>query len=154
MQSSSQPTTVRPRSSVRRGPPWWLDLVIGGAAVVCALITWLPARVAGADLTVRDGTPVGHQVTGPAVALAAAVAAAVALSALRILERITPRALRWWIGLGLLVLIASALLGPLGATSKVGVGTLLGLHAVVAAVVLVGGWRAHRRVSTVRGPQG
>lgn len=136
-------TTTTTRAATRRtSPPVWLDLVAVGAATVCALVVWGTARLSGVDLTVRAGEQLQH-VTGISVAIVAAVAAGLGLVALRAMTRLLARPMKWWTVLVIAVAVVSAL-GPLGATSAAAVGTLIGLHAVVAAVVLAAGWRSRR----------
>lgn len=123
---------------------WLNDLVIVAAAVVCAMITWLlTARLGGIALavTLRHGTV--QTVSGGDVALMAAVAAIIGLLVLRGLEWVSALGLRIWT-IGAVVLAAVSLLGTLGAGSAAATGALMALHGVVAAVVIVGGHRAHR----------
>jgi len=142
----STQTTTRPQSRV----PWTSDLVVVGAATVCALVLWVTADVfGGVDLLVRSGDDV-RRIGGVAVGVSAALAALVGLLVLRGLERLTRHALGVWTGLAVVVL-ALSVLGPLGATSTAATGTLLGLHAVVAAVVLVSAHRSRRAYGRARG---
>lgn len=129
-----------PRLTV--SPPLWTDLVIVGAATICALVAWLTTRLSGVDLTVQVGGGLQH-VTGLSVAITAIVASALGLVTLRIMERLMQRPLKWWTILVVAVTLVSAM-GPLGATNLAAMGALIGLHAVVAAVVLVAAWRSHR----------
>lgn len=136
------PSTPTPTASAQRrsAVPLTTDLAVAGAAVVCALVLWSAvAYLGGVELEVRAGDRV-QQVTGLSVAVASAVAGLLGIGALRLLERRTPRALTIWTVLALVVTVISAL-GPLGALTASALGTLLALHAVVAAVLLVG---AHR----------
>lgn len=134
------PTTGRRGSAV----PWRVDLVTAGAAAVCALVLWAAVTLlGGVDLLVRAGDGQVREVGAVAVALVAALAGLVGLGVLRLLERHSPRALRTWTWLSVVVLAVS-LLGPLGATTAAGTGTLVALHAVVAAVLLVAAHRSRR----------
>lgn len=135
-------TTTAHLAGRRTSPPAWLDLVAVGAAIVCAVVVWATARLSGVDLTVRVGEGLQH-VTGVAVVIVAAVAAGLGLIALRVMTRFFRKPLKWWTILVIAVAVVSAL-GPLGATSAAAAGTLIGLHAVVAAVVLAAGWRSRR----------
>lgn len=126
--------------------PWSTDLVIVAAAVVSALVAWLfMARLAGVNLTVATGDTV-QDVGGLAVAVSAGVGALVGVVGLRGLERLTPQALRIWTAVAVLVAVGS-LLGPLSATTVTATATLIGLHAVVAGVVIVAARRSRRRNS-------
>ncbi|MGA9748381.1 MAG: DUF6069 family protein [Nocardioides sp.] len=130
-------------STVRRGVPWSTDLVIAAAAVICTTVMWLCAvQLGGVNLVVALDDEVRH-ISGVAVALSAGVAAILGLIALRGLERLTPKALHVWTAVTVVVAALSAL-GPLSAPSSEVAGTLLGMHGVVAAVVLVGAWRSRR----------
>ena len=118
------------KHSIRLGVPWSRDLVVVGAAVVCAWVTWwLAVTIGSVDLVVSAGPGV-QRVGGVAVAISAAVGALAGMLALRVLEVWTSRALRIWTVLAVLVLLVS-LLGPLSAVTSVAKGTLIGLHAVV-----------------------
>lgn len=128
---------------VRRRVPRRVDLVTAGAAATCAVIAWLfVAVLPGVDLVVRTGG--GTQtVGGVAVALASAAAALVGMVALRVLTRLTSRALELWTVLVVLVALLS-LVGPLGAETAAARWALVSLHAVVTAVVLAAGHRSWR----------
>ncbi|HET6562116.1 MAG TPA: DUF6069 family protein [Marmoricola sp.] len=141
MSSTDQNT----RNPSRVGPPWSADLGGVVAAVVCALVTWGSARLAGVEPAVERGGEV-QEIGGAAVALVAGASALVGLTALRLLERSTSRALRLWTGLAAVVTLVS-LLGPLSATTTAATGTLLSLHAVVAAVVIASAHASRRRRS-------
>lgn len=125
---------------------WNTDLVIVAAAVVCALITWAFAtQVGGVDLQVLTG---GERRTVDAVAviLIAALGGLAGMLTLRVLERFTPKALPIWLAIAVVVALLS-MLGPLAATSPAAAGTLVALHGVVAAVVIVGAVRSRRLAS-------
>lgn len=124
---------------IRPGVPWSRDLVVVAAAVVCAWVTWwLAVTAGGVDLVVSAGPGV-QRVEGAAVAISAGVGALAGMLTLRALEARTSRALRIWTVLAVLALLVS-LLGPSSALTPVSKGTLVGLHAVVAVVVVA----AHR----------
>ena len=136
-------TETSANSTVRRGVPWSTDLVIAAAAVICTMVMWLcTVQVGGVNLAVVNDNEVRH-VSGVAVALSAGLAAILGLIALRGLERLTPKALPIWTSVAVVAVALSAL-GPLSATSSEVAGTLLGMHGVVAAVVLAGAWRSRR----------
>lgn len=132
-------TTVR-----RPARTWTNDLVTVAAAVVCALITWaLATQLGGVVLEVRiaDGLQIVDAAT---VAIVAAGAAALGALSLRLLERFTAHAVPIWLGVAILVGLLS-LLGTAAATNPAAIGTLMTLHGVVAAVVIAGLGRSHRR---------
>lgn len=124
-------------------PPWSTDLVAAGAAVVCALVLWGSLALTDAKLTVQWGSEV-QSVGGVAVATAAGVSAVAGLVVLRMLERVTSRALALWTTLAAAVGLLS-LAGPLTATSTAATGALVSLHAVVAAVVIASAHASRRR---------
>ena len=118
------------------------DLGVALLTVGMVGVGWLLWRAAGVDLEVRSGA--GSRHIGLVSALVtAAVAAVVGGGVLRFLERRTPRALTIWTSLGVAALLIS-LLGPLGATTGIGVVALASLHLVVGVVVLVGERRVRR----------
>jgi hypothetical protein len=126
-----------------RRVPWRVDLATAGAAAVCATVAWLfVAVLPGVALVVRTGGRT-QTVGGVAVALSAAVAAFVGMVGLRLLERLTHRALGVWTALVVLVALVS-LVGPLGAVTATAGWALVSLHAVVTAVVLAAGHRSRR----------
>jgi hypothetical protein len=131
-------------ATIRRPARTWTnDVVTVAAAVVCALITWaLATQLGGVALEVRDASGL-RPVDGVSVAVVAALAALLGVLSLRLLERLTPKALPIWLGVATAVALFS-LLGALAATSPAAVGTLMALHGVVAAVVIVGLGRSHR----------
>jgi Family of unknown function (DUF6069) len=138
--TTTAPTEPRPTA---RRVPWRVDAATAGAATVCALVAWLfVAVLPGVDLVVRAGAGT-VTVGGPAIALTAAAAALVGMAVLRLLERLTARA----VGLWSCLVVGAALLsvvGPLGAETVAATGALLTLHAVVTAVVLAAGRRSRR----------
>jgi len=69
--------------------------------------------------------------------VSALVAGLLAWAALELLERFTLRAGVVWTGLACTVFVVS-LLGPLAATSNTATAVLMGLHAAVGTVLIVG----------------
>lgn len=133
-------TTVR-----RPARTWTNDLVTVAAAVICALLTWtLATRLGGVVLEVRDASG-SRPVDAFAVVAVATLAGLLGVVSLRVLERLTSRALPIWLSIAILAALIS-LLGPLAATTAAAAGTLLTLHGVVAAVVIVGLSRSRRKV--------
>lgn len=131
------------KDRTRQRVPVGTDLVIAGAAVLCALIVWsLTAWLGGITVVVNTGSGT-QSIGGVAVAVTAAVAALVGLVVLRLLERVTGKALTIWTVVAVAVALLS-LFGPLAATSVAATGVLLTLHGVVAAVVIVGAVRSRR----------
>ncbi len=109
------------------------------AAVAAAVAVWLVARVAGADLTVEQGSGGGAAHVGLVmVAVMSALAGLAGWGLLAVLERSTSRARALWtyVALGVLVL---SLVGPLGAGTTAGTKlALVGAHLATAAVLVAG----------------
>ncbi|XSS42869.1 DUF6069 family protein [Propionibacteriaceae bacterium Y1685] len=136
-------TTVPHTETRRPAAPLSKDLIAVGAAVVCALVLWGTWALLGdSDLSVRNGNQT-TEVGGVAVAVFTAGIGLLGVGALRLLERVTPKALTIWTILAVAITLISAL-GPLGATSVAAMGVLLGLHAVVAVVLIVAVHRSRR----------
>lgn len=136
MQDTMKPPAPADRTTRRAGPPLSSDLVAVAAAVVCVLVMWGCLAVwGGVDLTADQGGEV-VEISGVAVALSAAVAGLLGVALLRVLERVTPHALRIWTVTVAVVTLVSTL-GPLSATSAAATGTLLAMHAIVAVVLVV-----------------
>ncbi len=133
------PTTTAPSRTRQR-------LLAVLAAPVAALIVWLLAvPVLGADLVVKSGDTL-QEVVAPMVVLVALVAALAGWGLLAVLERITARARLVWTVVTL-VFLALSLLGPLGsAANSFARTTLVCMHLVVGAVVIL----LLRRSSTAR----
>ncbi len=146
MRHQSDSTITTAPLTVRRRPqtPWSTDLAATAAAAVCALVTWtFVAWLPGLDLTVTLGGQVNR--VGPvSVAVASAVAALAGFTLLRLLERLTARALRVWLVIATVFALLSVA-GPLGAAgTRTAALALVSLHAVVASVVIAAGWRSRR----------
>lgn len=125
------------------GDRWTTDVVIVMASMVCAVVMWLWAtQVSGLELEVGRGDETASVGVG-AVVVAAGASTALGLGALRLLELRSRRALSTWTGLVVAAALTS-MVGPLSATSAAARGTLIGMHAVVAVVVMVGAHRARR----------
>ena len=138
------PSTARTADpAVRNHIPWATDLVITGAAVICAMVMWLAAVQLGDVDPVVAIDDEARRISGASVAVSAAVAALVGLIVLRGLERFGSRGLRAWTVIALAAAALSAL-APLSVTPVETRGTLLGLHGVVSAVVIVGARRSRR----------
>lgn len=112
-------------------------LLVVTAASAAALALWaLAAPLAGVDLAVRQGG--SDQAVGPVpVALASLLAGFAAWALLAVLERFTARAGRIWTVTAAVVL-ALSLLGTFGAVSTAATLALMGMHAVVGAVLILG----------------
>jgi len=126
-------STVFARPAVRRGAA-----VVG--AGVAALVLWAGS---GGDPVVRaaDG---GEQHVGAAAVVVTAVLAGLAgWALLTVLERVTRRAFRIWLAVATTVFLLSLLPAAGAAVGAHSVGTLLGLHTIVFAV-LVAGFRRTR----------
>lgn len=145
MSRTMQNTPPRTGAAQRHEVPWSNDLVAVGAAVVCVVVMWLCLSVwAGVDLTVSFEGAV-REVSGVAVVMGATVAGLLGVLALRLLERTTPRALRTWTIIAGAVALLSVV-GPMSATTAAVAGVLLGMHAIVAVVLIVSLHRNRRWV--------
>ncbi|WP_109472790.1 DUF6069 family protein [Ornithinimicrobium cavernae] len=145
MSRTIQGTRGRDRTTQEGAVPWSSDLVAVGAAMICALVMWLCVALwGGVELDVVTGGDV-RRVGGVTVVTTAALAGLAGVGLLRTLERLTPRALRIWTVIAVAVALVSAL-GPLSARTPAATGTLLGLHAVVAVVLIVAVHRTRRWV--------
>ncbi|WP_035737061.1 DUF6069 family protein [Glycomyces arizonensis] len=112
-----------------------LLIVLGACAAALAL--WAVAvPVAGVDLAVDQGGT--ETAVGPGLVAASSLAAGLAgWALLAVLERSAARAGRIWTIIAVTVLAISAL-GPLGAIGAAATSVLLGMHVVVAAVLIPG----------------
>jgi hypothetical protein len=119
------------------------DLGVALLTMGAVALSWLLWKAAGVDLDVTSGAGSRHVGLVSAM-VTAAVAALVGGGVLRFLERRTSRALTVWTWLGVAALLIS-LLGPLGATTGIGMVALASLHLVVGVVVLVGERRVRHR---------
>jgi len=127
------------RVEVRRGR--WRDalLVAGAAAGASAGIRWLATGVAAVDLRVGSGSD-AREIGLVSVVLTALAVTLASAGLLRILERRTRHGLALWSWASVVVL-ATSLFGPLGASTLSAGACLVGLHLAVGAVV-IGGLRA------------
>lgn len=138
--TTTSPSTRRRRPEVHRRR--WLTVLTTMATATAA---WTVARpIGGVDLAVRTGGST-RQVEGLAVTLTALVAGLASWLLLVLLEHRTPRALGIWTVIAAAVFVGS-LLGPLGAVTAGGRAVLVGLHALVAVMLVVGMRRSARRV--------
>lgn len=125
------------RSGYRR------DLTVVAVATLTAVATWAFGTASGdGEIAVRAGSGVRTIGIG-SVAAAAALSAALGAGLLRVMVARLRRGRSWWTFAACAALLAS-LLGPLGATEFADGMTLLSLHTVVGAAVIVGLRRAHR----------
>ncbi|MEA2842402.1 MAG: hypothetical protein QOJ69_73 [Actinomycetota bacterium] len=140
-QQLATPTETTQR---RQGRAW---VVI--AAVVAAVAVWLVARLAGANLTVEQGSGGGAAHVGLVmVAAMSALAGLAGWGLLAVIERSTPRARTLWTYIALGVL-AISLVGPLGAGTTAGTKlALVGAHLATAAVLIPGLRRTADRART------
>lgn len=119
------------------------DLDVVAVAVVTAVTAWAFSTAAGdGEIAVRTGAGV-RTIGLLSVAATAAVVAAVGAAVLRVMVARVRNGLRRWTVLACGVLLVSVL-GPLGATNLADGMTLLSLHSVVGAVVILGLRRAYR----------
>lgn len=114
---------------MNRPVPVWLVAV---TATALALAVWVVAvPVAGVDLAA--GAP--PQTVGAASVVVTSLVVTLGAWGVRTLLRRRPPVV-WWLTCG--AVLAVSLLGPLGGTSPVAVGTLVALHLVVGSTVAVG----------------
>ncbi|MEV0460118.1 DUF6069 family protein [Catellatospora methionotrophica] len=110
---------------------------IVAASVITATLTWyFMHEIADVALAVRSGGTVRDIGVG-AVAVTAALAALAGWGLLALLERRASRPRRTWTVIAVIV-FAVSLLGAASGASAAAQGSILGLHSVVAAVVIAG----------------
>lgn len=134
-------TDTRPERVVEHVSTVRREAVVVLAAGTVSALLWVAVRAAGVDLTVRSG-PESREVGLASAVVTAVVAAASAAGLLRVLDRSTERAVRWWTVVALTVW-ALSFVGPLSATSASAGVVLATLHLLVGAVI-VGGLRLGR----------
>lgn len=110
-------------------------IVIGAAAAALALWT-VAVPIAGVDLEARQGGGV-QQIRPVMVAIAPLLAGFAGWALVAVLERWTSRPGRIW-KITAASVLAVSLLGPLGGVGAASKLVLLGMHAVVAAVLIPG----------------
>ncbi|MCD0447361.1 DUF6069 family protein [Glycomyces sp. A-F 0318] len=112
-------------------------LLVVIAASAAALALWaLAVPLAGVDLAALQGG--SERAVGPvAVAAAGLLTGLAGWALLAVLERFTDKAGRIWTVAAAAVLLLS-LLGTLGAVSTAAMLVLMGMHAVVGAVLIPG----------------
>jgi uncharacterized protein DUF6069 len=136
-------TELAPPATTGGRTSWSTELVGAGAAVVCALVLWTTlVPLGGVDLSADLGGSV-KQIGALDVGLTALGAGLIGLLALRVLERFTPKARTIWTVTALVVLVLSYA-GAAMATSTAAMWSLIGLHTLVAAVVIAVGVRSRR----------
>lgn len=134
-------TTTSPTTRPRTGIPWTDDAAAIAASVLCALIAWFfVAELPGVDLLVDAGGQV-RQIGASDVAVAAAVSSLAGFCFLRLLERITVRALTLWTVIAIAVALLS-MFGTAAAMTRTSTFALVSLHSVVAVVVIVAARRS------------
>lgn len=113
----------------------WLVVL---AAMAAAVAAWTIAHpLLNIDLLVEDGSGSTRQVSHLAVTLSSLFAGLVGWAVLGTLERLTARAHLVWRVLASLVFVVS-LAGPFSAVSNDATVVLLGLHCLVAGILIVG----------------
>ncbi|MBP8918827.1 MAG: hypothetical protein KBG85_03900 [Micropruina sp.] len=137
------PTATIPQATTGSRVSWSTELVGAAAAVACALVLWATlVPLGGLELAADMGGSV-KQIGVLDIALTAFGAGLVGLLALRVLERFTGRAVTIWTVTALVVLVLSYG-GALMAVSTAAMWALIGLHSVVAAVIIAVGVRTRR----------
>ncbi|MET8085873.1 DUF6069 family protein [Micromonospora sp. NPDC005237] len=134
---ASAPRAVDGASRVRNRS---IALVV---AVLAAVAVWSIATLAGAQLTVDQGS--GPQdVTVLAVLVTSALAALLGWGLLAVLERLSARATTIWTGIAVAVLVLSLVPASLVDASAGTRFALVLMHLVVGAVVILGFRRGAR----------
>lgn len=137
------PTATIPQATTGSRVSWSTELVGAAAAVACVLVLWATlVPLGGLELAADMGGSV-KQIGVLDIALTAFGAGLVGLLALRVLERFTGRAVTIWTVTALVVLVLSYG-GALMAVSTAAMWALIGLHSVVAAVIIAVGVRTRR----------
>ena len=137
------PTATIPQATTGSRVSWSTELVGAAAAVACALVLWATlVPLGGLELAADMGGSV-KQIGVLDIALTAFGAGRLGLLALRVLERFTGRAVTIWTVTALVVLVLSYG-GALMAVSTAAMWALIGLHSVVAAVIIAVGVRTRR----------
>ncbi|HMQ38031.1 MAG TPA: DUF6069 family protein [Micropruina sp.] len=136
--SITRTQSVKAPAGVRA--PWTTELMAAGAAVAAGLLGWLLlVPLGGIEIAANMGGAV-KTVGALDIAITAFGAGVIGLLALRVLERLTARALTVWTVVAVAVLAVS-FVGPAMAVSTPAMWALVGLHVLVAgAVIAVGRW--------------
>jgi Family of unknown function (DUF6069) len=125
-------------AAVIRNKPLRRGGVVAATVVLALVAWWLAGPVAGSDFTVRTDPNGPAQHVGPAaVAVVALIIGLLAWALLAVLERTTRRARPAWTTIALVALVIS-LLGPLGGVQTSDKLSLLALHLVVGATLILG----------------
>jgi hypothetical protein len=117
------------------------SVVLG--ATIAALIAWTSLHLGHADLAVHSGGDV-RQIGAVAVGVTTVLVGLAAWGLLALIQKRTARPLRVWVPIALAVFVIS-LLGPLSGVTFSDKAALAGLHASVAAILIIGMSRAGRR---------
>lgn len=137
------PTATIPQATTGSRVSWSTELVGAAAAVACALVLWATlVPLGGLELAADMGGSV-KQIGALDVGLTAFGAGLIGLLALRVLERFTPKARTIWT-ITALVVLALSYAGAVMATNTAAMWSLIGLHSLVAAVVIAVGVRSRR----------
>jgi|tagenome__1003787_1003787.scaffolds.fasta_scaffold19992785_1 hypothetical protein len=126
---------------VRRVGTWHDDWPVAVVAAAGAGAVWVVATLAGVDVAVGSGSS-SRDIGLVSVVVTAVVVAVAAGVLLRLLERRTARGRLTWTAIAVAVWVVS-FAGPTGAASSSAALTLVALHLVVGAVVVVGLLRRH-----------
>lgn len=131
MQTQLAPEGLRSRTHSRR----WVTVL---AAMAAAVLAWTVADpLLGIDLLVDGGAGPAREVGQLAVCLTALAAGLAGWALLSVLERTTSRAHTVWRVLASATLVVS-LAGPLAAVTAEATVTLVVLHVVVGAILVLG----------------
>ncbi|MFI5925816.1 DUF6069 family protein [Micromonospora sp. NPDC051543] len=138
---SAEASVPRARASASRVRDRAIAVAV---AVLAAVAVWSIATLAGAQLTVDQGTG-PRDVTVLAVVLNSAIAALLGWGLLAVLERFRASAITIWTAIALAVLVLSLVPASLVDASAGTRVALVLMHLVVGAVVIVGFRRGARR---------
>jgi Family of unknown function (DUF6069) len=117
-------------------PTTWGSLAVVAAAVAAALVVWVVIRLAGVELTLKDGaSSAGSRVDAVDVLLTSLVAGLVAWGVYALLAHW--RRARWWPFIGSAALAVS-ITGPSYLADGTSAVALICLHLIVGVVLIMG----------------
>lgn len=111
-------------------------LTVAGAAVAALLVWSIAVPVAGVELLARSGSGT-QEVGGGQVLVVTGIVGLAGWALLEVLERRAQNPIRTWT-IAALTVLALSLVGPLGASTSGAALSLLALHLVTAAVLIIG----------------
>lgn len=123
------------QAAATRSRPRARAMGVGGGLLAALLVWTVAGSVIGVDLQVTAGTDQTRPVDMTSVVAASLVAGLAGWASLALLERLTHRARRLWVGLALVVLVLSLAPTQAGVTAATTVALAV-MHLAVAVVVL------------------